>query len=133
MKWNQDRYWKVWKKETLGPLKRMTIKKKSGLTYWKATTRDQKDIFALRTKILGKQLANVDEKFPGLPLSDNVIKSLDSISNNQTSWRNATNRGNLDIVYQDKYHRLINSDIWSNLFPNIENYSRLIKKNFPQK
>lgn len=133
MKWNQDRYWKVWKKRDPWTFEADDHQKKIRADILESHNKGSERYLALRTKILGKQLANVDEKFPGLPLSDNVIKSLDSISNNQTSWRNATNRGNLDIVYQDKYHRLINSDIWSNFISKYRELQQAYQKEFSTK
>lgn len=133
MKWNQDRYWKVWKKKDPWTFEADEHQKKIRADILESHNKGSERYLALRTKILGKQLADVDEKFPGLPLSDNVIKSLDSISNNQTSWRNATNRGNLDIVYQDKYHRLINSDIWSNFISKYKELQQVYQKEFSTK
>jgi penicillin-binding protein 1A len=133
MKWNQDRYWKVWKKRDPWTFEADDHQKKIRADILESHNKGSERYLALRTKILGKQLADVDEKFPGLPLSDNVIKSLDSISNNQTSWRNATNRGNLDIVYQDKYHRLINSDIWSNFISKYRELQQAYQKEFSTK
>lgn len=133
MKWNQDRYWKVWKKRDPWTFEADEHQKKIRADILESHNKGSERYLALRTKILGKQLADVDEKFPGLPLSDNVIKSLDSISNNQTSWRNATNRGNLDIVYQDKYHRLINSDIWSNFISKYKELQQAYQKEFSTK
>lgn len=133
MKWNQDRYWKVWKKRDPWTFEADEHQKKIRADILESHNKGSERYLALRTKILGKQLADVDEKFPGLPLSDNVIKSLDSISNNQTSWRNATNRRNLDIVYQDKYHRLINSDIWSNFISKYKELQQAYQKEFSTK
>lgn len=133
MKWNQDRYWKVWKKRDPWTFEADEHQKKIRADILESHNKGSERYLALRTKILGKQLADVDEKFPGLPLSDNVIKSLDSISNNQTSWRNASNRGNLDIVYQDKYHRLINSDIWSNFISKYKELQQVYQKEFSTK
>lgn len=133
MKWNQDRYWKVWKKRDPWTFEADEHQKKIRADILESHNKGSERYLALRTKILGKQLADVDEKFPGLPLSDNVIKSLDSISNNQTSWRNATNIGNLDIVYQDKYHRLINSDIWANFISKYKELQQVYQKEFSTK
>jgi len=133
MKWNQDRYWKVWKKRDPWTFEADEHQKKIRADILESHNKGSERYLALRTKILGKQLADVDEKFSGLPMSDNVIKSLDSISNNQTSWRNATNRRNLDIVYQDKYHRLINSDIWSNFISKYKELQQAYQKEFSTK
>lgn len=133
MKWNQDRYWKVWKNRNPWTFEADDNQKKIRADILESQNKGSERYLALRTRFLGNLLAVVDEKFPGLPLSDNVIRSLDSISNNQTSWRNATNRGNLDIVYQDKYHRLINSDIWSNFISKYKELQQAYQKEFSTK
>jgi len=133
MKWNQDRYWKVWKNRNPWTFEADDNQKKIRADILESQNKGSERYLALRTRFMGNLLAVVDEKFPGLPLSDNVIRSLDSISNNQTSWRNATNRGNLDIVYQDKYHRLINSDIWSNFISKYKELQQAYQKEFSTK
>ncbi len=112
MKWNQERYWKVWKNLDPWTFETDDYQKKIRADILEGQNKASERYLSLRTKYLGSILTQIEEAYPGIPMSDNVIKTLDSISTNRTTWRNATSSGRLDIVYQDRYHRLINSNTW---------------------
>ncbi len=133
MKWNQDRYWRVWKKRDPWTFDADDHQKRIRADILESQNKGSERYLTLRTRILGDVLTQVEENFPGLPMSDNVIKSLDSIRNNRTTWRNATTFGNLDIVYQDKYHRLVNSEIWSEFVKKYTELQKAYQKEFTTK
>ena len=59
MKWNQDRYWKVWKKRDPWTFEADEHQKKIRADILESHNKGSERYLALRTKILGKQLANV--------------------------------------------------------------------------
>ena len=72
----------------------------------------------------------VEEEYPDIVMSDNVIKALDSIKANVLTWREATDAGIFNIVHQDKYHRLINSELWKDMSGTYNKLQEAYKKEF---
>lgn len=106
-----ERYWQVWKKEIHGHTM-LTIIKKIRADILESQNKSSDRYLALRTKFMGEILNQVQEKYENIPMSDLVIKTLDSIDNNLSTYHNATKYGNLNVVYQDRYNRLINNELW---------------------
>ncbi len=115
MQWNQERYRRVWKNRDPWTYDADGYQKKLRSDILDNQTKASDRYLSLRDKIMGNILTQVEEKYSGIAMSDNVIKVLDSIKVNNTTWRNATNAGILNIVHQDKYHRLIYSDLWNDV------------------
>lgn len=130
MKSIQEKYWKVWKSRDPWTYETDDYQKKLRADILESQCKGSDRYLAMRQRVLGKQLAEVEEKFPGLPMSDNVIKVLDSIQQNRTTWHNATKNGRLDVVYQDKYHRLINQENWQQIVSSYHELQKEFKKEF---
>jgi len=122
MQWNQERYWKAWKDKDPWTHDTDDYQKNLRADILESQCKGSERYLGLRNQHLGKALQNVEEKYPGLSMSDNVIKTLDSIQQNLTSWHNATKNERLEIVDQDKYHRLINGELWPEI---IAQYKKL--------
>ncbi|MBK9734294.1 MAG: transglycosylase domain-containing protein [Saprospiraceae bacterium] len=115
MKWNQQRYFKVWKNRDPWTFETDDAQKALRADILDSQTKDSERYLALREKIMGTILQHLDEKFPNVPFSDNVIKTLIQISNNAISWNQAKQDEKLDVVYSDAYHRIINDEKWEKL------------------
>jgi len=118
----QKKYFRVWKNMNPWTFEADDIQKQIRADILEGQNKGSERYLKLREKELSANLAEVEQKYAGLPLSDNVIKTLIAIDQNKTSWREATNAGKIDISNQDRYHRLLNSDIWK---PLVSAYDRL--------
>jgi penicillin-binding protein 1A len=130
MKINQERFWRVWKSKDPWTYETDDYQKKLRAEILESQCKGSERYLNMRNRFLGKALVAVEEKYPGLPMSDNVIKLLDSIQQNLTTWHNATKNTKLDIVYQDKYHRLINNEIWPEIVLQYKALQKEFKKTF---
>jgi penicillin-binding protein 1A len=115
MKVNQNRYWNVWKNKDPWTYEANDDQKKLRAAILESQTKASDRYMSLRNKILGPILLTVEQKYPGLVMSDIVIKALDSIKTNALTWRAATEADKINIAHQDKYHRLINSNLWTDV------------------
>ena len=137
MKWNQQRYFKVWKNRDPWTFETDDIQKALRADILDSQTKDSDRYLALREKIMGTILQQLDEKFPNVPFSDNVIKTLIQIKNNTISWNQATTDAKIDAVYSDAYHRLVNDEKWENLktaYTNLQqDYQKIFSTPFKMK
>lgn len=130
MAWNQDRYWKAWKNKDPWTYDTDEYQKKLRTDILESQCKGSERYLSLRQQRLGKYLTQIEDEYPNLPMSDNVIKTLDSISQNKTTWHNAAKNEKLDVVFQDKYHRLINSEIWMALMTQYNELQKEFQKVF---
>ncbi|MBC7884984.1 MAG: transglycosylase domain-containing protein [Saprospiraceae bacterium] len=112
MQWNQKRFFRVWKNRDPWTYEADPIQKEIRADMLEGQNKSADRYLSLRQRLLTSNLSVVEEKYPGLPMSDNVIKTLIAISKNATSWHQATSNEKIDISYQDRYQRLISSDLW---------------------
>ncbi len=130
MKLNQERYWRVWKNRDPWVYEADENQKKMRADILENQVKASDRYLTLRSNILGSILTIVEEKYPGLAMSDNVIKALDSIKADAITWREATNSGTLNIVHQDKYHRLIHGELWEEISSTFKKLGEAYKKEF---
>ncbi len=130
MKWNQERFWKVWKNKDPWTFETDDYQKKLRASILEGQCKSSDRYLALRNKYLGDILKEVESKFAGLPFSDNVIKALDSIRNNQISWHQATEREHIEVAYTDKYQRLSASDMWPGIIKKYNELQDIFRKEF---
>lgn len=133
MKWNQKRYWQVWKKRDPWTYDADHYQKKIRADILESQNKSSDRYLALRTKFMGEILNQVQEKYENIPMSDLVIKTLDSIDNNLSTYHNATKYGNLNVVYQDRYNRLINNELWPALIKKYAELQEAYHKEFSTK
>jgi len=133
MKWNQKRYWQVWKKRDPWTYDADHYQKKIRADILESQNKSSDRYLALRTKFMGEILNQVQEKYENIPMSDLVIKTLDSIDNNLSTYHNATKYGNLNVVYQDRYNRLINNELWPVLIKKYAELQEAYNKEFSTK
>ncbi len=130
MKWNQERYWKAWKNKDPWTFDTDEAQKKLRKSILESQCKGSDRYLSLRTKFLGTSLASIDETYPGLPMSDNVIKTIDSISLQLTTWREATAQEKVALSDQDRYQRLMHNEMWPDLIKKYTALQDAFKKEF---
>ncbi|MGB4958513.1 MAG: transglycosylase domain-containing protein [Saprospiraceae bacterium] len=133
MQWNQDRYWKSWKNMNPWTYDADDYQKRLRADILESQTKSSDRYLSLRFRYLDNVIQKINEKYSVLPLSDNVIKVLDSIQTNRVTWHQASVSGRLDKGLQDKYHRLINSDLWTSLKTAFDQLNIAYQKEFSTK
>ncbi len=130
MRKNQDRFNAVWKNMDPWTFETDEFQKKLRASILESQCKSSDRYLALRNKILGSVLTSIDNKYPGLPLSDNVIKTIDSIQQNLKTWHQATEAKKIDISRQDDYHRLVNEDLWTTVISQYKKLQTAYKEEF---
>lgn len=126
----QKKYFRIWKNMDPWTFEADDVQKQLRADILEGQNKGSERYLKLREKMITSQLGDVEQKYAGLPMSDNVIKTLISISQNKTSWREATNAGKIDISNQDRYHRLLNSDLWQPLVTSYDKLQEVYQKEF---
>ncbi len=133
MRRNQQRFDRVWKNRDPWTFEADDYQKKLRAAIFESQCKGSDRYLAMREKAIGITLKDIDEKYHNLPMSDNVIKVLDSIQQNLVTWNAATARASIDVVYQSQYHRLINDPLWPKLRTQYQDLQKEFKKVFSQK
>jgi penicillin-binding protein 1A len=133
MRRNQERFDRVWKNRDPWTFEADDYQKKLRASIFESQCKGSDRYLAMREKAIGPILKDIDEKYHNLPLSDNVIKVLDSIQQNMVTWHQATTNNSIDVVYQSQYHRLINDPFWPKLIAKYTDLQKDFKKIFSQK
>lgn len=126
----QKKYFRIWKNMDPWTFEADDAQKQLRADILEGQNKGSERYLKLREKMIASQLGDVEQKYAGLPMSDNVIKTLIAISQNKTSWREATNAGKIDISNQDRYHRLLNSDLWQPLVTAYDKLQEVYQKEF---
>ncbi|MCZ2100865.1 MAG: transglycosylase domain-containing protein [Chitinophagales bacterium] len=112
---NQDRFNRIWKNMDPWTYDADNYQKKLRASILESQCKSSDRYLALRDKMLGATLNSIASKYSGIPMSDNIIKTLDSIYTNHKTWHQATEAKKLDVSKQGEYHRLLNDDLWVSL------------------
>ncbi len=126
----QKKYFRVWKNMDPWTFEADDVQKQLRADILEGQNKGSERYLKLREKMIANHLGDVEHKYAGLPMSDNVIKTLIAISQNKSSWREATNAGKIDISNQDRYHRLLNSDLWQPLVTSYDKLQEVYQKEF---
>jgi penicillin-binding protein 1A len=126
----QKKYFRIWKNMDPWTFEADDVQKQLRADILEGQNKGSERYLKLREKMIASHLGEVEQKYAGLPMSDNVIKTLIAISQNKTSWREATNAGKIDISNQDRYHRLLNSDLWQPLVTAYDKLQKVYQKEF---
>ncbi len=126
----QKKYFRIWKNMDPWTFEADDVQKQLRADILEGQNKGSERYLKLREKMIASHLGEVEQKYAGLPMSDNVIKTLIAISQNKTSWREATNAGKIDISNQDRYHRLLNSDLWQPLVTAYDKLQEVYQKEF---
>jgi penicillin-binding protein 1A len=115
MKWNQERYWNVWKNKDPWTYEADDFQKRLRASILESQAKNSDRYLSMRNRHLGKLLADVDENFPGLPMSDHVIKALDSMQSNSGGLTTTSFFKSEDPTSQGRYRNLLSGDLWPEL------------------
>lgn len=126
----QKKYFRIWKNMDPWTFEADDAQKQLRADILEGQNKGSERYLKLREKMIASHLGDVEQKYAGLPMSDNVIKTLIAISQNKTSWREATNASKIDISNQDRYHRLLNSDLWQPLVTAYDKLQEVYQKEF---
>jgi penicillin-binding protein 1A len=120
MKWNQERYWRAWKRKD--PWKydadefQLKIRAEVLEKRIKASDRYQ----SMRKKYLGEIIEKVRTKEAEMPLNDPAIKSLVKIDNGKSRFSTEIKSGYLKEKFQKNYESFIKTNDWNQLKANWE-------------
>lgn len=130
MKKNQDRYNVVWKNMDPWTFEADDFQKKLRASIFENQCKSTDRYLSLRNQFLGTTLANINKSFPGLQLSDNIIKTVDSIQQNHKTWHQATEAKKIEVSRQADYHRLINTPEWNTLITQYKDLQKAYNETF---
>lgn len=115
MKWNQERFDRVWKNRDPWTYDADDVQKKIRKGILERRIKASDRYLRLRDRTIGETIAKVREKYDDLPLSDNVIKALIRIDKGSSSLDKEKKEGNLENQYIDDYKSLLKMKGWSSL------------------
>ncbi len=130
LKYLQDRYWRLWKNKDPWTYETNDYQKKLRANILEAQCKSSDRYQNLRKKYFNESAHQITQKFPSLPMVDELIPILDSIVQNKLSFRQATQRGVFESQYQDQYHKLINSEDWRNIVSDYAILQKAFKEEF---
>jgi len=116
MKWNQERYWKVWKNKDPWTFDTDDAQKKIRLDILDSQLKGTERYLDLRKKYLGESLTSIDEQYIDLPMSDNVIKAIQEVKTGKTNWGALSREGVIETAYANDYINLMQSPKFEKLY-----------------
>ncbi len=131
MKWNQKRYWNVWKGMNPWTFEADDAQLAIRMDILQRRLKGSERYLDMREKYLGATIDKLRDKYEDLPLSDNVIKALVSIKDGKSSFANEINKDKIDKKYRSQYEDLINIKGWKTLRADwdklVDEYERVFK------
>lgn len=127
---NQERYDKTWKNRDPWTYDATKYQKELRASILENQCKASDRYLSLRGRVMGQSLEAVDRLFPELPMSDNVIELLDSISQNLSTLKKGSKSGRIDITRQADYNRLLHSSEWPRVAVAYKKLQELYKKEF---
>ncbi len=115
MRWNQKRYWNVWRGKNPWTFEADDIQKEIRLDILERRVKASERYLNLRERFLKETIEKIRQKYVDLPLSDNVIKSLMNIKEGRTSFRSEIDNGKISKKYRKDYEELIKIKGWDTL------------------
>ena len=115
MKWNQDRFWRVWRNRDPWTYDADKFQRDIRAEVFEKRVKSSDRYLDLRSQFLGEEISQIRTKYPEVPLNDNSIKALRSIEDKKSSWSKEIADGNLKTEYENVYKKLLKTDNWKNL------------------
>ena len=134
MKWNQERYWRVWK-GGMDPWRydadslQLIIRQKVLERKMKETER----YLSMHNAFLGEIKSSIQGKYGNVSLSENVIKELIKIKKKKRSLNAVAKEWSLNDEKKNIYKSILDSDSWSELESNYEKLQSEYKSVFKKK
>ncbi|MEE9438176.1 MAG: transglycosylase domain-containing protein [Saprospiraceae bacterium] len=116
MQWNQERYWRTWKRKDPWTFEADDFQKEIRANMLERRVKSSDRYLKLRTRYLDEAIAKIRKKNADLPLSDNVIKSLSRIIDGKTSMEEEIEAGKIKVIYKSAYSKLLKSENWTELY-----------------
>lgn len=137
MKWNQQRYWRAWKKNDPWTYDAEPEEIKIRLEVLERRKKASERYLALRKKHLDNTLSKITKALGEMPLSDNVIQALLSIEKKKNSIAHHIEKGTLKSSHKKGYAKLLKNALWSELKTNWNKletaYTTAFKEEVPMK
>ncbi|MCB9310006.1 MAG: transglycosylase domain-containing protein [Lewinellaceae bacterium] len=130
MKTNQDKFWRVWKNLDPWVYEADDYQKKLRADILENQCKASDRYLSLRQNYLGDVLSQINNEFPNLSTSDNIIKSLISIENKEKSWSDVLKEVKIEAKETDQYITLMESAQWTQLKAQFVKLQEQFKKDF---
>jgi penicillin-binding protein 1A len=115
LKWLQGRYFNVWKNRNPWTYDADDKQKEIRQDILNRNIKGSDRYLSLRERILGEVSEEINAEYPGIPLSDNVIKALILVANDTESMNKMVDAGTIDPAFESKYNKLLKIDLWDQL------------------
>ncbi len=115
MKWNQDRFWRVWKRKDPWTYDADKYQRDIRAEVFEKRIKASDRYLLLRNQFLAEEIGNIRKRNADIPLNDNAIKALLRIEKKRTNWTKEISEGKIKSEYQGDYKNLIKTDDWENL------------------
>ena len=115
MKWNQDRYWRVWERRDPWTYSADNNQKDIRAEIFERRVKASDRYQVLRKNFLGEEIAKIRKTNTEIPLNDNTIKALIRIEKKQSYWSREVANDKIKSQYESDYKDLIKTESWENL------------------
>lgn len=115
MKWNQDRYWRVWKSRNPWTYEADDEQKRIRAEILERRVKASERYLNLRTSYLDEVVSTIRKKYADLPLSDNNIKALVAIEDGSSNWEREIQQRHLKASDKATYQKLMGVKGWDTL------------------
>lgn len=115
MKWNQDRFWRVWKNRDPWTYDADGYQRDIRAQVFEKRVKSSDRYQNLRNQFLGQAIETIRKQNEEIPLNDNSIKALLRIEKKSTSWSQEINDGKIKSQYEREYKNLLKTDNWKTL------------------
>lgn len=112
MKWNQERYWRVWKNMNPWTYDADDVQRKIRAEVLERRIKASDRYLNLRNKHLEAIIEEIRKNHEELPLSDNNIKALISIAKKKSTIDHEIRIGSMKKTYKKSYEELLESEKW---------------------
>lgn len=115
MKWNQDRFWRVWKNRDPWTYDADRYQRDIRAEVFEKRVKASERYLILRNKYLGDVIESIRENNAEIPLNDNAIKALIRIEDRKSTWSEEITNNNIKEKYERDYKSFIKTENWSKL------------------
>ena len=137
MKWNQDRFWKVWRNKNPWTYEADDFQKDIRAEIFEKRVKASDRYQILRTKFLGEKITKIRKEYPSIPLNDKAIKALRRIEQGKSNWDTEFTGQKLKEKYHGNYKGFLKSDLWIELKGEwvklVDQYKLDFNKKYPMK
>jgi len=133
MKWNQDRYWKVWKGRNPWTYEADSMQLIIRANVLERKMKESERYLNLHNKYLGQIKASLNSNYGEISLSENVIKALIKVDKGKKSLASTAKNKGWSDAESGTYNKILGSQDWTKLVQNFEALEREYKDVFKKK